>query len=86
MWPYFKSETDAVQNLIDDFFSTLTVRRLFHRKDFRREKHVGTGLISEKPEAMHVELKERVEAATSSYSAEVDFLQYIYQVLVDKNL
>ena len=47
---------------------------------------MGTGIISEKAEAMHVELKERVEAATSSYSAEVDFLQYIYQVLVDKNL
>ena len=86
MWPYFKTETDVVQNLIDDFFPTSTVRGLFHRKDFRRGKHVGTGLISEKAEAMHVELKERVEAATSSYSAEVDFLQYIYQVLVDKNL
>ena len=85
MWPYFKTETDVVQNLIDDFFPTSTVRGLFHRKDFRRGKHVGTGLISEKAEAMHVELKERVEAATNSYSAAAEFLQYIYQVLAAKN-
>ena len=31
---YFKKETDAAQNLIDDFFLTLAVRRPFHRKDF----------------------------------------------------
>ena len=35
--------------------------------------------------ALHAELKERAEAATSKYSAEVDFLQYIYSVLVAKN-
>ena len=34
----------------------------------------GMGLLSEKK-----------EAATSSYSAEVDFLQYIYSVLVAQN-
>ena len=43
------------------------------------------GLLSEKSEALHAELNERAEAATSSYSAEVDFLQYIYLVLVAKN-
>ena len=31
------------------------------------------GLLSEKSEALHAELNERAEAATSSYSAEVDF-------------
>ena len=36
-------------------------------------------------EALHAELNERWEAATSIYSAEVDFLQYIYLVLVTKN-
>ena len=46
---------------------------------------MGTGIISEKAEAMHVELKERVEAATNSYSAAAEFLQYIYQVLAAKN-
>ena len=43
------------------------------------------GLLSEKIEALHAELNERGETATSIYSAEVDFLQYIYSVLVTKN-
>ena len=46
----------------------------------------GTGLLSEKTEALHAKLNERAEAATSSYSAAVDFLQYIYSVLVAKNM
>ena len=50
-----------------------------------KEEYGGTGLLSEKTEALHAELNERVETATSSYSAEVDFLQYIYSVLVAKN-
>ena len=33
----------------------------------------------------HAELNERAEAATSSYSAEVELLKYIYSVLVTKN-
>ena len=45
----------------------------------------GTGLISEKTEALYAELNERAEAATSSYSATGAFLQYIYSVLVAKN-
>ena len=49
------------------------------------KKYGGTGLLSEKTEALHAELNERAEAATRSYSAEVNFLQYIYQVLVAKN-
>ena len=34
---------------------------------------------------LHAELKEKADAATSSCSAEVNFLQYIYSVLVAKN-
>ena len=45
----------------------------------------GTGFISEKTKALYAELNERVEAATSSYSATGDFLQYFYSVLVAKN-
>ena len=45
----------------------------------------GAGLISQKMEALFVELNQRAEAATSSYSATGDFLQYIYSVLVAKN-
>ena len=36
-------------------------------------------------EPLYAELNERVEAATSSYSATGEFLQYIYSVLVAKN-
>ena len=45
----------------------------------------GTGLLSEKTKALNAELNQRAEVATSSYSAEVDFLQYIYLLLVAKN-
>ena len=50
-----------------------------------KKKYRGTGLLSEKADALHEELNERAEAAISSYSAEVDFLQYIYSMLVTKN-
>ena len=43
------------------------------------------GLLSEKMEALHAELNERAEAAASSYSGALDFLQYIYSVLLAKN-
>ena len=39
----------------------------------KRKKNGGTGLLSETTEALHAELNKRVEAATSSYSAEVVF-------------
>ena len=39
----FKTETDVAQNLIDDFFLTLTVRGPFQSKDFRWKKNGGTG-------------------------------------------
>ena len=45
----------------------------------------GTGLVSEKTEALYAEPNERVEAATSSYSATGEFLQYIYSVPVANN-
>ena len=35
--------------------------------------------------ALHAELNERAEAAIGSYSAAVDFLQYICSVFVAKN-
>ena len=66
------------------FFLTLTVRGPFHRKDFKWKKYGGTGLISEKTEALYAELNERMEAATSSYTATDRFLQYIKEVLYKK--
>ena len=50
-----------------------------------KKKYGGTGLISEKTEALYKELNQRVETATSSYSITGDFLQYIYYVPVIKN-
>ena len=50
-----------------------------------KKKYGGTGLVSEKTEALYAELNERVEAATSSYSPTGKFLQYIYSALVAKN-
>ena len=74
MGRYFRTETDVSQNLINIFFLTWTVRRPFHRKDFKRKKKYGsTGVFSEKAEALNAELNERPEAATSSYSAAIDF-------------
>ena len=49
------------------------------------KKYGDMGLISEKTEAFYVELNERLEAATSSYSAQGDFSQYIYSALVAEN-
>ena len=49
------------------------------------KKNRGYGVVCEKTEALYAELNERVEAATSSYSATGEFLQYIYSVLVAKN-
>ena len=46
---------------------------------------MGTGLISEKTEALYAELNKRAETATSNYSLTGDFLQYIYYVPVTKN-
>ena len=47
----------------------------------------GTELISGKKnkKLLYAELNEKVEAATSSYSATGDFLYYIYSVFVNNN-
>ena len=63
------------------FFLTLTIRG----KILSEKKYEGTGLISDKTEAFYVELNEKAEAATSSYSAPDYFSQYVYSVLVAKN-
>ena len=49
------------------------------------KKNAGMGVLSETREALHAELNDRAEAATISYSTPVNFLQYIYLVLVAKN-
>ena len=54
-------------------------------KGLIEKKYGGTGLLSEKMDALHADRNERVDTATSSYSAEVDFLQNIYSVLVARN-
>ena len=51
----------------------------------KKKKNGGTSLISQKTEALYAELSKRAEAATSSYFATDDFLQYIYSVLVATN-
>ena len=69
MSTYFKTETEEH-----------SIGRSLNEKAYR-----GTGLVSEKMEALYAELNERVEAATSIYSASGKFLQDIYSVLVAKN-
>ena len=49
------------------------------------KKNGSTGIISEKTEVLYVELNERAEAVTGSYSVTGDSLQYIYSVPVTKN-
>ena len=56
-----------------------------HRNELKWKKYGGAGLVSEETDALYAELNERVEAATSSYSATGEFLQYIYTVPVAKN-
>ena len=52
---------------------------------FKIETHVTQNLIDDFFEALYAELNERPEAATSSYSATDEFLQYIYSLLMVKN-
>ena len=40
-----------------------------------KQKYGGMGLICEKTDTLYVELNERMEVATSCYSATGDFLQ-----------
>ena len=68
------------------FFSNFDCQKILPYKGFLSQKKCrGTGLLSGKTEALHAELNERAEEATSSYSAAVDFLQYIYWVPEGKN-
>ena len=67
------------------FFLTLTVRGPLYWKDFQW-KNIGVwGYFLKKTEVLYAELKERAEAATSSYSAAGDILQDIYSVIMAKN-
>ena len=52
-----------------NFFLTLTVRGPFYSKDFKWKKYEDTKLISEKTEALYVELNEKAEAATNNFSS-----------------
>ena len=58
----------------------LSIGRILSEKTYG-----GTGLISEKAEALYAGLNERGEAATSSYSVTGDILQYIYSVPMTEN-
>ena len=78
MCAYFKIETDAAQNLINDFFLILTVGGPFHWKDFKWEKEGGTGLISEKMEVFSAELNRRAEAVIDGYSQPVIFTMHLF--------
>ena len=66
------------------YFKTETEEHSIGRS-LNEKKIWGTEFISEKTEPLYAELNERMEAATSSYSATCKFLQYIYSVLVAKN-
>ena len=55
MYTYFKTETDIAQNLMDFFFLILTVIGPSHRKEKKKKKYGGMGLISEKMEILHAE-------------------------------
>ena len=67
------------------YFKTQTEDHSIGRSLSGKKMYGGTGLVSEKTEALYAEPNERVEAATSSYSATGEFLQYIYSVPVAKN-
>ena len=81
----FKVESNVAQNLINKFFSKFDCQKTLSWKGFYVEKSMGTGLLSEKTDILHVKLNERAEGANSSFSATVDFLQYIYLVLAATN-
>ena len=67
---YFKTETAVAQNLIKDFFLTLTARWPFHRKDFKWKEIWGYGVNFWKKQKLCIQnLTKREEAANSRYSA-----------------
>ena len=86
MCMHFKTETDVAQNLIDDFFSSnfdchyISIGRILSGK-----KWGGTRFISEKTEALHAELNERDEAATSGYQCNRRVFTIYYSLLAHTN-
>ena len=86
MCTYFNTKIDVAQNLINDFFSQLWLSEDLSIGRILSEKKIGgTGLISEKTQALYAGLNERPEAATGNYSVKGDSLQYIYSVPVTEN-
>ena len=71
MCTYFKTETDVAQNLID-FSLILTVRETFHRKDFKWKKIWVYKVNFGKKQLCKQNLREKMEATTSSYFATGD--------------
>ena len=67
------------------FLLALAVVGAFHGKRFRWGEYGGAGLLSQRAETLYAGPNEKAEAATSSYFAAGDFVQYIYSVLVGKN-
>ena len=67
------------------YFKTETEEHSTGRSLNEKKKYGGTGLVSTKTEPLYAELNERVEAATSSYSATGKFLECIYSVFMAKN-
>ena len=67
------------------YFKTEAKEHYTGRNLNEKKKYGGTGLVSEKTEPLYAELNERLEAATSNYSATGEFLQCIYSVFVAKN-
>ena len=51
------------------FFLTLTVTGPFHKKILSEKEYGGARLISEKTEALYVELTEIAEAAKNNFSS-----------------
>ena len=56
------------------FFLILTVRGAFYRKDFTCKKNGGTGLISEKTEALYAELNKKTEALYAELNKKTEAL------------
>ena len=56
------------------FFLILTVRGAFYRKDFKCKKNGGTGLISEKTEALYAELNKKTEALYAELNKKTEAL------------
>ena len=70
MCKYFKTKTDTAQNLIIKFFSNFRLPEdLSIKKILSGKKYEGTGLISEKTEALYVEVTKLAEAATNNFSS-----------------